>query len=85
MIVNNFAEIQQVLAKMDPIIKDQKKLLQNKENLSKNILSKSDVAAFLKTFEIFYTVVSTLQKNLANIQELSQSVENNLILHYQKC
>ena len=85
MIVNNFTEIQQVLAKMDPIIKDQKKLLQNKENLSKNILAKSDVAAFLKTFETFYTVVSTLQKNLANIQELSQSVENNLILHYQKC
>ena len=84
-ISDNIVKIHEVLKKVDPILKCQKKLMINKEDLSKNIMSKEDVAKFLKSFQNFNILMSTLDEKLVEIQQLTQFIEKHLILHYQYC
>ena len=68
---------------LDPVITQQNKILEDKEELARNKLDQKATAEFLQTFIHFDAILTTTACKLTDIQDLSRCLQRAIIVHYQ--
>ena len=72
------------MKKLQPIIEDQNKILEDKDKICQNLLGKEqETAEFLKSFVTFDQTVAAMDGHIDQIRQLSQLIQRALIVHYR--
>ena len=77
------SKIHEMSIKLDPVITQQNKILEDKEELARNKLDQKATAEFLQTFIHFHAILTTTACKLTHIQDLSHCLQRAVIVHYQ--
>ena len=82
-LLREVSKIHEMLKKLDPVITQQNKILEDKEELAGNKLDQKATAKFLQTFIRFDAILTITACKLTDIQNLSCCLQRAIIVHYQ--
>ena len=83
-LVNCFSVIQDQMKRLEPILMEQQNFFLDKDKVASNIMSKEDIAALLKSFQVVDVLLNNMKTSLGDIRGGSLYLQRNLITFFQK-
>ena len=83
-IVTAFITIQDQMKKMEPLLIEQENVFLDKDMVAINVISKEEIAALLKSFQVVDVLLRNMKTNLDDIHGGSLYLQRNLITFFKK-
>ena len=83
-IVTHFIALQDQMKKMEPLLVEQENVFLDKDKVATNVISKEEIAALLKSFQVVDVLLNNMKTSLGDIRGGSLYLQRNLITFFQK-